>query len=200
MTFAVDLPKGFKEAGASFDRFGLMSNIKEGNAVNIYFDDLHYDGKSESFTKDPGWDGSGNRTEFEEGMPTGYHDFGYSADTHFAGGRPGEFGGTFWRLTKGYGYYADKIGTLTLNDPLEASGKVVLQIGTPDSEIAFGWFNSSQKEVPVHLKNGRQQEGHLDKTDNFLGVYLAGPTRLGRCMLPSVITAKGTRDMFNRVD
>jgi hypothetical protein len=197
---AVDLPPGFKQAGATFDHFGLLSSIKEGNQVQIYFDDLQYDGKTEDFSKDPQWEGSGNHSHFENSMPTGYHDFGFSADTHFAGGAPGEMGGTFWRLSKAYGYYADKIGPLSLDDPLEASGKVLLQTGTPDSEIAFGWFNSSQKEIPIHLKNGRQAEGHLDKSDNFIGVYLAGPTRLGRCLLPAVITGKGTKTIFKTVD
>jgi hypothetical protein len=195
--FVVDLPPGFKQEGATFDRFGLMNTVKEGDAVKIYFDDLKYDGKTEDFAKDPQWEGIGNRVQLQEGTPTGFHDFGFSAGTHFAGGSPGEMTGIFWRLTKGYGYYADRIGPLTLNDPLEASGKLMLKLGTPDSEMAFGWFNSSQREIPKeHMKN----EGHLDKTDNFLGVYLAGPSRLGRCMLPSIVTAKGTKVVFKEVD
>ena len=198
--FAVNLPPGFKQAGATFDHFGLLSGMKEGNQVQIYFDDLQYDGKTERFSSDPKWDGVGNHTQFEEELPTGYHDFGFSPKTNHAGGNLGEMGGIFWRLNKAYGYYADKIGPLTLEHPLEASGKVVLQLGTPDSEMAFGWFNSAQKEVPVHMKDGRESEGHLDKTDNFVGVYLAGPSRLGRCLLPAVITGKGSKVIFNSVD
>jgi hypothetical protein len=200
ITFIVNLPPGFKDAGATFDHFGLLSSMKEGNQVHIYFDDLQYDEKTQDFAADPQWEGSGNRARFREGMPTGYHDFGFSAKTGHAGGTPGEMGGTFWRLTKAFGYYADSVGPLSLEEPLEASGKLVLHLGTPDSEMAFGWFNSSQKSIPVHLKNGRQQEGHLDKTDHFVGVYLAGPSRLGRCLLPAVITGKGTRAIFNTVD
>ncbi len=199
-TFVVDLPPGFKQTGATFDHFGLLAGMKEGNPVKVYFDDLKYDGKSEDFAKDPKWDGSGNRQHYAEDLPTGYHDFGFSPETHLAGGSPGEMGGTFWRLTKAYGYYADRIGPLTLNDPLEASGRLTLLVGSPDSEMAFGWFNSSQRDIPHHLKNGKQQEGHLDKSDNFLGVYLAGPSRLGRCLQPAVITDKGTRRIFNNVD
>jgi hypothetical protein len=198
--FTVNLPPGFKQTGATFDHFGLMSSLKEGNQVKIYFDDLQYDGKAESFAKDPEWEGSGNRAQYPAALPTGYHDFGFSAETRHAGGSRGEIGGIFWRLTKAFGYYADKIGPLTLDDPLEASGKLVLHLGTPDSEMAFGWFSSAQKEIPLHLKNGRPQEGHLDKTDNFVGIYLAGPSRLGRCLQPAVIGSMGTKLVFNTVD
>jgi hypothetical protein len=199
-TFVVNLPPGFKKTGATFDHFGLLNGMKEGNPAKVWFDDLKYDGKSQDFEKDPNWDGSGNRERYTQDLATGYHDFGFSADTHFAGGSSGEMGGTFWRLTKAYGYYADRIGPLTLDDPLEASGRMTLLVGSPDSEMAFGWFNSSQRDFPLHLKKGQPQEGHLDKTDNFLGVYLAGPSRLGRVMQPAVVTDKGTRLIFNKVD
>ena len=200
--FAVDLPPGFKKEGATFDRFGLLNIMKEGGAPSkVWFDDLKYDGKAEDFAKEPKWEGSGNRGQFRDVIPTGTHNFGFSAGTRFAGGaRAGEVGGTFWRLTKAYGYYADKIGPLTLDDPLEARGKLVLKAGTPDSEMGFGWFNSAQKEAPVHLKDGRRQEGHLDKTDNFVGIYLAGPSRLGRVLLPAVISRKGSKVIFKEVD
>jgi hypothetical protein len=198
--FTVDLPAGFKQEGAAFDHFGLHNLVKEGTPAKVWFDDLQHDGKSEDFTRDPQWEGAGNRARFQETLPIGYHDFGFSAATHFAGGAPGEIGGSFWRLSKAYGYYADRVGTLTLEDALEARGKLVLQVGTPDSEMAFGWFSSAQKDIPVHMKNGKRQEGHLDKSDNFLGVYLAGPSRLGRCLQPALVTEKGSRVIFNKVD
>lgn len=197
--FVVDLPPGFKQDGATFDHFGLMNTIKEGRPVTIYFDDLTYDGKTENFTRDPNWEGSGNRVRLQEVTSTGYHDFGFSANTCFAGGSPGEMGGVFWRLNKAYGYYADRIGPLTLNDPLEARGKLLLKVGTPDSEMCFGWFGSAQKMIPQDRLRLRQ-EGHLNKTENFLGVYLAGPSRLGRCLLPAVVGAKGTKLIFKEVD
>src|SRR5205807_10544089 len=58
--FTVNLPKGYKEQGTVFERFGLMNSIKAGNSLTIYFDDLQYDGKREDFSKDPGWIASGN--------------------------------------------------------------------------------------------------------------------------------------------
>jgi hypothetical protein len=200
--FVVDLPPGFKKDGATFDRFGLINLMKEGGGPSkVWFDDLKYDGKAEDFAQEPKWEGAGNRGQFRDVVSTGVHDFGFCAGTRLAGGaRAGEVGGTFWRLTKAYGYYADKIGPLTLNDPLEARGKLMLKTGTPDSEMGFGWFSSAQKEVPVHLKDGRRQEGHLDKTDNFVGIYLAGPTRLGRVLLPAVISGRGRKVIFKEPD
>src|SRR4029078_6696670 len=63
-SFTLDVPTGFKQQGAKFDRFGIMDLMKTGGAVNIYFDDLTYDGKTETFSKDPQWVGFGNRGAF----------------------------------------------------------------------------------------------------------------------------------------
>jgi hypothetical protein len=109
----------------------------------------------------------------------GAHDFGFSPTSH-AGGSPGEVGGTFWRSGK-YAYYADTVGPLTLDDRLEASGKVVLKSGAPDSDMFLGWFNSANKDDPP------MQAGH------FLGVHVGGPTRVGHYFHPSLATARGTR-------
>src|SRR5439155_330583 len=82
----------------------------------------------------------------------------------FAGGTAGEVGGDLWRSGK-YAYYADKVGPLTLDDRLEASGKVVLKVGAPDSDMFLGWFNSAGKE------KSPTEAGHV------LGVHVGGPTR-----------------------
>jgi hypothetical protein len=178
--FAVDLPAGFKKEGATFDRFGLMNMMKSGNALTIHFDDLRYDGKAEDFAKDPGWVGSGNRATYPDREQAGAHDFGFSAGTNFAGGRAGEVGGSFWRSGP-YGYYADRVGPLTLDDRLEAGGKVVLTVGAPDSDMYLGWFNSAAKGKPP------ADAGH------FLGVHVGGPTRVGHYFRPALATAKGAR-------
>jgi hypothetical protein len=74
------------------------------------------------------------------------------------------------------------VGPLTLEDPLEASGKVVLQSGAPDSDMFIGWFKSAEQErSPV-------EAGH------FLGVHVGGPTRVGHYFQPALTTARGTRD------
>ena len=78
-------------------------------------------------------------------------------------------------------YYADRVGPLTLDDRLEARGRVVLKVGAPDSDMFFGWFNSADKE------RSPTEAGH------FLGIHVGGPTRVGHYFHPWLITAKGTR-------
>jgi hypothetical protein len=177
--FTVDLPEGFRKQDTRFDHFGLMNMMKPGGSMRIYFDDLQYLGHAQDFSQDPKWDASGNRTTYQAKDVGGAHDFGFSPTSH-AGGKAGEVGGTFWRSGT-YAYYADKVGPLTLDDRLEASGKVVLKVGAPDSDMFLGWFNSANKNDPP------TQAGH------FLGVHVGGPTRVGHYFHPSLATAKGTR-------
>lgn len=182
----ISLPSGFKQKGAQFNRFGIMDIMKTGGATNIYFDDLTYDGKNEDFSMDPGWVGAGNKGQFRETNSAGTHDFGFCKDTNIAGGQPGEIGGIFWRNQKTGSFYADRVSTLSLNDPLEAHGKVRLVVGAPDSAVLFGWFNSSDRK-----STGTVQDG------NFLGVSIAGPTRVGHYFAPQCISSKGTRTKIN---
>ncbi len=178
-TFTVDLPEGYRRHGTTFDHFGLMNLMKPGGFMQIYFDDLRYNDRAQDFAQDPKWDASGNRASYQSKDVGGAHDFGFSLTNH-AGGRAGEVGGTFWRSGK-YAYYADRVGPLSLDDRLEASGKVMLQSGAPDSDMYLGWFNGANKEKsPIAA-------GH------FLGVHVGGPTRVGHYFHPSLATAKGTR-------
>jgi hypothetical protein len=178
-THTVALPVGYKEQGTVFNRLGLMNSERGGNAMSIYFDDLSYDGNSEDFARDPGWLGSGNHAQFEDRTQGGAHDFGFSAKTSHAGGSPGEIGGTIWR-SGFYGYYADRVGLLTLTNRLEASGKVVLEAAPPDSGVYLGWFNSGEKE------NSPAQAG------SFVGIKIGGPTRVGHYFAPAYATDKKT--------
>ena len=171
-TFTVDLPAGYKEHGTKFDRFGLMNSMKAGNPMTIHFDDLQFDGKTEDFSRDPQWQGSVNQVTLEEREQSGAHDFGFSAKSNFAGGTAGEAGGIMWR-TGDYAYYADRVARLTLEDRLVASGKVVLNVGAPDSGMHVGWFQSNEKEeAPNHA-------------GNFLGISVGGPSRVGHYFVPA---------------
>jgi len=169
--FAVDLPEGYKRQGTTFDHFGLMNMMKAGGGITIYFDDLEYAGRHQGFSQDPKWDESGNRRTYQAKDVGGAHDFGFSS-TNFAGGKPGEIGGTFWRTDR-WGYYADRVGPLTFQDRLEARGKVILEVGGPDSDMCFGWFHSEG--------NGA---GAPSEAGNFLGIKVGGPTRIGHYFLP----------------
>ncbi len=185
-TFTVALPKGYKEQDTVFDRFGMWNKPKAGNPMTIFFDDVQFDRKAEDFSKDPGWVAVGNDVKFADREQGGAHDFGFSATTNFAGGSSGEIGGKLWR-SETYGYYADRVGPLSLADRLEASGKIVLSAGAQDSVAYLGWFNSADKE------NAPIQAG------NFGCIKIGRPTRIGHYLLPAYATAlpKGAKIEVN---
>jgi hypothetical protein len=146
--------------------------------MTVYFADLTVDGEKVDLSKDPGWTGDGNRETYVPSVTVGAHNFGFSPDTHFAAGASaGEVGGDFWRVAP-YGYYADRVGPFSLQDRLEASGKVILLVGAPDSDMNLGWFTSDAKDEP-------------STTGNFVGVHIGGPTRVGHYFAPRLATAKG---------
>ncbi len=171
-SFQVDLPDGFKKQGTMFDHFGLMNGMKPGHPTTIYFDDLEYCGRAQDFAQDPHWDGSRNRASYQAVDVGGAQSFGFS-NTSYAGGKPGEIGGTFWRTEDNWGYYADRVGPLTLDERLEARGKVVMTAAGPDADMCFGWF-------------GAHDANHApDKSGDFLGIHVGGPTRMGHPFLPA---------------
>ena len=180
-SFNIDLPPELRKEGATFDRFGMLNALKGGNSASVYFADLQFNGKTEDFTKDPSWIGSGNRLTYEDREQTGAHDFGYSPTTQLAeGAKPGEVGGSLWRSSN-FAYYADRIGPLTMEQKLEAHGKVRLVTAGPDSDMFIGWFNSSSREKSTA------------EAASFIGIHVGGPTRVGHYFLPGFATAKGSR-------
>jgi hypothetical protein len=180
-TFTVDLPEGYKAQHTSFDRFGLINGTKPGGTMTIHFDDLTLDGRRQDFSADPMWVSSGSRSTYAEPTAVGAHNFGFSPDTTHAGGaRAGELGGDVWRGGD-YAYYGDRVAPLTLNDRLEARGKVVLESGAPDSDMFIGWFaGDSRTDSPV-------------SKGNFIGIHVGGPTRVGHYFHPWATNANGKR-------
>ncbi len=179
--FTVDLPAGYKDQRTVFDRFGLTNSMKGGNGLTIYFDDLSFDGRAEDFSKDPGWNGTGNHVAFEDRERSGNHDFGFREKSNFAEGKSaGEMGGTVWRSGR-YAYYADRVGPLTLDDRLEAGGKVVLKIGAPDSGCYLGFFNSAEKNKSPAAAG------------SFIGIKIGGPTRVGHYFAPAYAFSAGAK-------
>ncbi|MEO7300150.1 MAG: hypothetical protein ABI042_16420 [Verrucomicrobiota bacterium] len=179
-TFTVNLTPGFRKEGATFDRFGVLNMMKAGGTATMFFDDLIYNGQTQDFSKDPKWTGVGNRNTFEDREQVGAHNFGFSEKTSFAGGTPGEVGGGLWR-SGDFGYYADRVGPLDLEQRLEARGKVKLVTAGPDSDMSLGWFNSAAKDS--------KEEGDAK---NFVGIHVGGPTRIGHYFIPQFASAKGT--------
>jgi hypothetical protein len=95
--------------------------------------------RQESFDREPaGWEGVNNRsTHFPPRTVT--QDFGYSAATSHAGGARGEVGGKI-NPAGDAAYYAYRLPRqLTLDDPLRASGKMVVPRGP--GHFLLGFFN-----------------------------------------------------------
>lgn len=97
--------------------------------------------KSESFDRDPQWEGRNNRVVVKE-YPTVVQNFGYSATNH-AGKSPGEFGGLISRAPEP-AFYAAKIEPKTLDDKLSASGTFALTKTTSGGGLFFGFFRGEQ--------------------------------------------------------
>jgi hypothetical protein len=173
-----ELPEGYKDKPFSFDRFGIMNGLRQGPRMTLYFADLKIDDKPIDLSHDPGWDTHGNHDTYETHEVAGVQDYGFIADTNRAGGKSGEIGGTIWR-TERPNFYGDRVGTLSLDDRIEASGRISMTVGAPDSGLIVGFFNADD------LRAGRWQ--------NILGVQLEGPTRVGHYLRPMLIASNGKK-------
>ena len=179
-TYTVPLMPGHKADGATFNRFGIVNTQLPGKAINVYLHDLSIDGESYDFTDDPDWEEKGNRITFNDREIRPFHNFGWSPTNH-AGGTLGEVGGLIWRADERKpeqaGYYADRIGHLTMDDILEAAGKVAMLRASADSAVLIGWFNS-QTHIGAPPKN-------------FVGIMVEGPSRIGHYFRPVYANAEG---------
>ncbi|MFO0916956.1 MAG: hypothetical protein U0872_01410 [Planctomycetaceae bacterium] len=96
--------------------------------------------KTESFRTDPGWEGINHRAARNQPPRTIRQDFGFSPDTHHAGGRsPGELGG-FVSPAGEAAFYAKEIASKGLDQPLSASGTLFLDEG--GTNLLLGFFNA----------------------------------------------------------
>jgi hypothetical protein len=194
MTFTLDgkayrqpLAPGHKADGATFDRFGILNQQTTGDEIVAWFDDLIVDGAAEAFDQDPRWEGNGNRAQFVDRVRRPFHDFGYSAGTLRSDGKAGrgEIGGVIWRDERP-AYYGDKVGPLSLDDELAASGTVTFTGAGSDSGVYFGWFDAASKMGGVHKG---KEAGEPRK--NQLAVLVEGPSRVGHYFRPAYATADG---------
>ncbi|GMV96087.1 MAG: hypothetical protein AMXMBFR83_04560 [Phycisphaerae bacterium] len=174
-----------KADGAFFDRFGVLNVMKSSdNRVRFYLDDVTVNGHTEDFSRDPGWEGVGNRKTYEDCVVRPKFDFGFSP-TAFAGGRPGELGGVVFRGDNREAHkmacYGDRLEPLTLRAPLRASGRVALTRGVSDSTVLIGWFNRE-----LSLRPGKSDVG---LPPHFLGVMVEGPSSEGFFFRPAMRAA-----------
>jgi hypothetical protein len=181
-TLMMNLDPGHKSDGATFNRFGLLNVMKHADSGGVlWLDDVTINGVAERFDTDPQWEGHHNRRTYTTTEIRPRFDFGFSP-TRFAGGKAvGEMGGLIFRGDERYpermAYYGDRLGALTLDKPLKASGKVCLRRGVTDSTILIGFFHS--KDSMTH--STAQRSGI---PENFLGAAIEGPSREGFFFYP----------------
>src|SRR3954470_3389347 len=97
--------------------------------------------KSESFDRDPMWEGHNNRIVPKE-LPTVKQEFGYS-QTHFASATPGELGGLVTRASEP-AYYAVRLKPRSLDEKFSAAGTFAIAKTTPGGGVFFGFFRAEQ--------------------------------------------------------
>ncbi|MBI5383511.1 MAG: hypothetical protein HZA90_02360 [Verrucomicrobia bacterium] len=97
--------------------------------------------RKESFDQTPpNWEGVNNRsTHFAPRTVT--QDFGYSPATHHAGGQPGEIGGRINPAGEAAYYGWALPAPRTLDDPMSASGKMLVPRGR--GHFLLGFFNTN---------------------------------------------------------
>jgi hypothetical protein len=183
------LDPGHQADGATFNRFGLLNVMKSADdGTNVWLDDVTIQGETESFDRDPGWEGRGNRRTYMTRNIRPAFDFGYSR-TRYAGGKSeGELGGLVFRGDCRYpdrmASYGDRVGPLTLAKPLRASGRICLRRGVSDSTSLLGFYHSADSMQ----RNDSQSNG---LPANFLGVMIEGPSREGFLLRSAVRPGQG---------
>ena len=188
MTFLLDgksypqaLAPGHKMDGAEFNRFGIFNQQLTGDGMEAYFSDLVVDGETIDLSKDPGWIGVGNKTEYADRKRRPFQDFGWSEASR-DNEKSGEIGGMIWRDVKP-SYYAAKTEPLSLDDELFASGTITFRGAGSDSGAYFGWFDAETKKDPAVKE--------LDPAKNILAIFVEGPSRIGHYFRPEVHAANG---------
>jgi hypothetical protein len=177
------LDPGHKADGASFNRFGLVTVVKQADmGGEVWLDDITVNGETESFDKDPHWTEFQNRRTYITENVRPRFDFGYSS-THHAGGKAsGEMGGLIYRgdgrYTNTMAYYGAKLEELTLARPLKASGKITLRRAISDSDVPFGFFHAEHS-----LNSGGTDR--IGTPPDFVGIAIGGPSREGFYFAPS---------------
>ncbi len=171
------------------DRFGIFNMQLAHGAVTFHVSDLVVNGAMIDLSKDPGWDGHGNRTTFVE-RDFRRQNFGFSADTQHAGGAKGEIGGQFYNIEPTetrHGFYADDVGRLTLDDPIRFAGKITFIEGSTDAGMFFGFFRKEDEQAVLGPNKPGDASGWPQP--NTLGVQVDGPARIGWWFIPVVTAA-----------
>lgn len=166
----VVFPEEHRREGMTLNRFGLWNVQIAGSFAEMYIDDLRLNDELLTFDVDPGWEGHGNQTQFTDRVIRPFHDFGFQPAS-FIDAQRSALGGVIFRDEKP-AYYAVNTGQLSLDDPLEASGKILMQSAAADSGFCLGWFNATEKQ-------NHQIAEHERRSSNYLAAMIEGPSRVG---------------------
>jgi WD40 repeat protein len=180
-TSVCHLDRGHKGDGAKFNRFGLLTVMKQADTGGeVWIDDVTINGETERFDRDPMWVEVGNRGTHSTQVVRPRFDFGYSR-TRFAGGNEGEMGGLIFRGDGRYphmmAFYGDRLDELTLAKPLRASGRLSLRRAVTDSDVLLGFFHAEDS-----LNSGGKDS--IGIPSDFMGVTIGGPSREGFMIAP----------------
>jgi hypothetical protein len=185
--YVIWFDEAIRKAPAEFDRFGLFNIARFGTRVEMYLGDLTVNGQKLDHTQDPRWEGRNNGSRYTEPNFHAMHSYGWS-QTNWAGEKPGEVGGLFWRTEPQdplCSYYGDDVGELTLEDPISFSGTICFTDGMTDAAAFFGYFN----------RDNQVQEFDAARSDAFsarantMGVTIADSSAVGYYFSPQVSSA-----------
>ena len=173
------LPVAARRAGADLDRFGVANQVMaRGEGLDFVVRGLRLGGVAQRPGSGAGWAGRGNRTSFRDCLTGQPNSFGWT------GPRDRRVGGlvarTDERRSRAHSFYADRVGRLSLEDRLHAEGTVRLQRANTDSATLLGWFHAAP--------GGAGREG---QPQDFLGVAITGPSRVGQYFGALVADRKG---------
>ena len=115
------------------------------------------------------------------------HSYGWS-QTNWAGEKPGEIGGLFWRTEPPdplCSYYGDDVGELTLDDPISFSGTICFTDGMTDAAAFFGYFNRDNQVE----KFDKARSDAFSPVANTMGVTIADSSAVGYYFTPQVTSA-----------
>lgn len=173
-----------RRSPAEFDRFGLFNIARFGTRVEIYLGDLTVNGQKLDLSQDPHWEGRNNESRYTEPNFQAMHSYGWS-QTNWAGNKPGEIGGLFWRTEPPdplCSYYADDVGELTLDDPISFSGTVCFTDGMTDAAAYFGYFNRDNQVE----RFDKARPDAFSPVANTMGVGIADSSAVGYYFLPQM--------------
>ena len=108
--------------------------------------------KSETFDRDPQWDGRNNWAPDKKPARV-IEDFGFSPTNHARGKAAGEIGGRVVRSSRNAFYAIPLERVMTLDDPLHCTGQFVVTKTGGTSSLVLGWFNSETVSSGTYVAN-----------------------------------------------